>query len=74
MKSGLTQTLLAQIDSYYQAFGAFKSLQFLKVDTLQGYTRYHYAAVFDRSTQSVMFVTDSSGAIAGFFQDQTMSP
>lgn len=70
MKSGLTSTLLSQIDGYYANFGAFRSLQYVRQDTVQGYTRYHYTAIFDKSTQGLMFVIDSSGAIAGFFQDQ----
>ena len=70
VKAGLTPTVLTQIDGLYSNFGAFKSLQFVSSDTVQGYQRYHYKAIFEKSTQGVMFVTDASGAIAGFFVDQ----
>jgi hypothetical protein len=69
VKSGLTPQLIAQIDSAFTTFGTFRRLDFLRQDSLQGYERYHYTAVFDKGSQGVMFVVDSTGAIAGFFQD-----
>jgi hypothetical protein len=70
MKAGFTSEMLSQIDGFYGTFGAFQKLQFVSQDSLGGYQRYHYTAVFDKGTQGVLFVTDSSGAIAGFFKDQ----
>ena len=73
VKSGLTKQLIAQIDSAFSSFGHFRRLEFVTADSLQGYQRYHYRAIFDSGTQGVMFITDSSGAIAGFFQDPSLS-
>jgi hypothetical protein len=70
VRTGLTPTLLAQIDSTFTPLGKFRNLQFVSADSMQGYQRYHYLAVFANGSQSVMFIVDSSGAIAGFFQDQ----
>jgi hypothetical protein len=72
VKSGLTQQLVNQIDSGYSSFGHFRRLEFVSADSMQGYNRYHYRAVFDNGSQGVMFVTDSSGTIAGFFEDPTL--
>ncbi len=71
VKTGLTPTVLAQIDSAFAELGPFRHLQFVSADEMQGYRRYHYTAVFEKGRQGVMFVVDSNGAIAGFFQDQT---
>ncbi len=72
VKSGLTQQLIAQIDGGFNSFGHFRRLEFVRADSMQGYQRYHYRAVFDNGSQGVMFVTDSSGAIAGFFEDPSL--
>jgi hypothetical protein len=70
LKAGLTPDVLSQIDRAFASLGLFQKLEFVREDTMPGYQRYHYVAVFNRGTQGVMFVTDSSGAIAGFFKDQ----
>jgi hypothetical protein len=70
LKSGLTPTLLAQIDNAFGQYGTFRRLQFVSQDSMQGYQRYHYSAVFDKGSQGVMFVVDSNGTIVGFFQDR----
>ena len=72
VKSGLTQQLIAQIDSGFSSLGHFHRLEFVSADSMQGYARYHYRAVFDNGAQGVMFITDSSGAIAGFFEDPSV--
>jgi hypothetical protein len=52
-------------------FGTFKRLQFVREDTMQGYYRYHYTAIFQKSSLHIVFVTDSEGTIVGFFPDQS---
>ncbi|MBV8344490.1 MAG: hypothetical protein JO190_05780 [Candidatus Eremiobacteraeota bacterium] len=71
MKTGFTSTVLSQIDGAFAGYGKFRQLQFVRADTMQEYHRYHYLAVFERGSQGVMFVVDSSGTIVGFFQDQS---
>ena len=68
VKSGFTPDLLAQVDSSFAALGVFQNLQYVSQDTMQGYQRYHYVAVFDKGTQPLLFVLDSNGDIAGFFK------
>ena len=70
MRQGFNQQLLAQIDGAFAGLGKFHQLQFVRADTMQGYQRYHYSAVFDKGSQGIMFVVDSSNTIVGFFQDQ----
>ena len=69
MKAALTPAGLSEIDAQFTPLGAFARLQFLRQDSLQGYRRYHYTAIFKKGQMGMMFVTDSSGAIAGFFKD-----
>lgn len=71
MKAAFTPDLLSQVDTLFAPLGGFKSLQFVSQDSAQGFQRYHYIAVFDRGTQPLLFVLDSSGNIAGFFKDQS---
>ncbi len=73
MKSGLTPQMLSQIDSSFAPLGAFQRLQFVRQDTIEGYQRYHYAAIFARGTQPLMFVLDAGGNLAGFFKDPAHS-
>jgi hypothetical protein len=70
MRSGLTPSMMSQIRSSFASLGAFVGLRFVKHDTSQGYQGYHYSAVFQNGSQPIVFVTDSSGTIVGFFQDQ----
>jgi hypothetical protein len=70
MKAAFTSDVLAQVDTAFAGLGTFQKLQFVREDTVQGYQRYHYVAVFDKGAQPLMFVLDSSGNIAGFFKDQ----
>lgn len=69
MRSGLTPSLKKEIDSSFQAFGSFQHLQYVSQDSMSGYHRYHYLAVFSKGKPGVIFVTDASGTIVGFFQD-----
>jgi hypothetical protein len=69
VRNGLTPQLLAQIRGSFAALGTFRRLEYVRHDAMQGYQQYHYTAMFSQGSQGVMFVTDSSGAIAGFFQD-----
>ncbi len=70
MKTGLTPQLLSQIDGSFAPLGAFQRLQFVRQDTLEGYQRYHYVAIFAKGTQPLMFVLEAGGNVAGFFKDQ----
>ncbi|MGA8662615.1 MAG: hypothetical protein WB644_10010, partial [Candidatus Cybelea sp.] len=65
-----SSTMLTQVRSDLGKFGEFRRLQYVRQDTSQGYRQYHYVAVFDKGSQPVVFVTNSSGVIYGFFQDQ----
>lgn len=71
MKAAFTPDLITQVDALFAPLGAFKSLQFVSQDGAQGFQRYHYIGVFDKGTQPLLFVLDSSGNIAGFFKDQS---
>jgi hypothetical protein len=62
--------MMSQVRSSFASLGAFVGLRFVKHDTSQGYQGYHYSAVFQNGSQPIAFVTDSSGTIVGFFQDQ----
>jgi hypothetical protein len=70
MRSGLTPSMMSRIRGSFASLGAFVGLHFVKHDTTQGYQGYHYRAVFQNGSQPIVFVTDSSGTIVGFFQDQ----
>jgi hypothetical protein len=63
-------TMLTQARSDLGKFGTFRRLQYVRQDTSQGYLQYHYIAIFEKGSQPVVFVTNSSGIIYGFFQDQ----
>ncbi len=65
-----SSTMLAQVHSDLGKFGAFRRLQYVRQDSSQGYLQYHYVAIFEKGSQPVVFVTNSSGIIYGFFQDQ----
>ncbi|HEV3090929.1 MAG TPA: hypothetical protein VGX91_05730 [Candidatus Cybelea sp.] len=74
--SNISDTMKAQSAGLGQAktalaqFGTFKRLDYVREDTMQGYHRYHYTAVFTKGSLGVIFVTDTNGTIDGFFQDQ----
>lgn len=70
MQAALTPATFSQVDSIFANCGTFEKLSYLGEDSAQGYERYHYAAIFDKGKQGVMFVVDSHGDIAGFFKDQ----
>lgn len=65
-----SSTMLTQVRSDLGKFGEFRRLQYVRQDSSQGYLQYHYVAIFDKGSQPVVFVTNSSGIIYGFFQDQ----
>jgi hypothetical protein len=58
------------IKGAFASLGAFRRLAFVRQESMQGYHRYHYTAQFEKGSQGVVFVTDSSGTIVGFFVDQ----
>lgn len=69
MKTALTPEHIAEIRQQYRANGALKGLRFLGQDQLEGFDRYHYVATFDQGTQGMIFVLDSGGRLAGFFNE-----
>lgn len=69
MKSQASQ-MLGTVRAQLAPLGSFTRLKFLREETMQGYHRYHYEAVFAKGTQPLAFVTDANGVIVGFFQDQ----
>jgi hypothetical protein len=69
MKSQSSQ-MLAQIKTAFAALGRFRHLEFAREDSMQGYSRYHYTALFEKGSQKLIFVTDSHGTIVGFGPDQ----
>lgn len=71
MTAAFTPEIIEQVQSNLSPLGAFKQLQFVREDDVQGYQRYHYNAVFAKGNQPLMFVVDSNGNIAGFFSDQS---
>ena len=70
MESGFAPALVAQIDDNLAPFGKFQKLQYVSEDSIQGYDRYHYTAIFDKGSRNFLFVLDSTGNIAGFFRDE----
>jgi hypothetical protein len=69
MNLALTPTRVSEICAFYTRLGKFQHLQFLGTDKVQGYDRYHYAAIFAGGKQAVMFVLDSQGKLSGFFNE-----
>jgi hypothetical protein len=70
MKTAFTPSVMGQVKTAFAPLGSFQKLQFTHEDSVQGYQRFHYIAVFDKGTQPVIFVIDSNQNIAGFFADQ----
>lgn len=70
MKTAFTQSAMDEVKTMYAPLGAFQRLEFTREDSVQGYHRFHYIAIFDKGTQPVIFVIDSNQNIAGFFADQ----
>ncbi|HEY1977939.1 MAG TPA: hypothetical protein VGG89_15405 [Candidatus Baltobacteraceae bacterium] len=70
MAQGFAPALVAQIDDNLAPFGKFQKLQYVSEDSVPGYDRYHYTAIFDKGSRNFLFVLDSSGNIAGFFRDE----
>ena len=62
---------LSRARQAFEQLGTFKRLQFVREDTMQGYYRYHYTAIFQKSSLHIVFVTDAEGTIVGFFPDQS---
>lgn len=70
MKTAFSPDLISQIDSNLAPLGTFQKLEFVGQDSQQGFTRYHYTAVFLKGAQPFMFVLNSNSDIAGFFKDE----
>jgi hypothetical protein len=69
MQTALTPAVLSQLQQIYGTLGTFQKLSFKFQDSMQGFQRYHYTAVFQKGSPGVMFVVDSSDKIAGFFNE-----
>ena len=67
MVGALKPAVVAQLGQYFGKVGSFQRLQYAGEDSLQGYRRYHYNAVFGAGSQPVTFVLNSAGKIDGFF-------
>lgn len=61
--SGVKQTL--------GTLGTFHRLEYVREESMQGYHRYHYRAVFEKGTRGLAWVTDSNGTVVGFMEDPT---
>lgn len=69
MQAAMTPAALIPVQQYFASLGTFQRLQFLSHDTAGNFERYHFLATFTKGSQKVMFVTDGSGALAGFFNE-----
>jgi hypothetical protein len=64
--SGVKQTL--------GTLGTFHRLEYVREESMQGYRRYHYRAVFEKGTRGLAWITDSNGTVVGFMEDPTSTP
>ncbi|HEY1682331.1 MAG TPA: hypothetical protein VGF98_11880 [Candidatus Tumulicola sp.] len=69
MQAAMTPAALMPVQQYFSSLGTFARLQFVSHDTAGNFERYHFLATFSNGSQKVMFVTDRSGALAGFFNE-----
>lgn len=69
MQSALSPAVLSQLQQFYGTLGTFQKLSFKDQDSIQGFRRYHYLAIFQNGSPGVMFVIDSDDKIAGFFNE-----
>jgi hypothetical protein len=69
MRAAMTPAALIPVQQYFASLGTFVRLQFVSHDTAGNFERYHFLATFTNGSQKVMFVTDRSGALAGFFNE-----
>jgi hypothetical protein len=67
MKAALSPDKVDQVRQYFAKYGKFESLKYLSEDSVEGYRRYHYEAIFSGGSQPLMFVMNSSGKLDGFF-------
>jgi hypothetical protein len=66
--------LITGVKDTLGTLGTFHRLDYVRQESMQGYRRYHYRAVFDKGTRGLAFVTDANGTIVGFFEDPTATP
>jgi hypothetical protein len=69
MRSAMTPAALAPVQQYYASLGTLSQFQYLYMDQLGSYRRYHFMATFSNGSQKVMFVLDPGGEITGFFDE-----
>jgi hypothetical protein len=69
MQAAMTPAALIPVRQYFSSLGTFQRLQFVSHDTAGNFERYHFLATFTNGSQNVMFVTDPTGALAGFFNE-----
>jgi hypothetical protein len=69
MQAAMTPAAMIPVQQYFSSLGTFQRLQFVSHDTAGNFERYHFLATFTNGSQKVMFVTDRSGALAGFFNE-----
>ena len=67
-RAAVTQSMFDAIAGQMQAqYGNFVSLQFLSTEEVQGYTRVHYKAEFEKGEIGLMMVFNADHSVAGQF-------
>lgn len=63
--------LISGVKSTLGTLGTFHRLDYVREESMQGYHRYHYRAVFEKGTRGLAFITDSNDTVVGFEEDPT---
>lgn len=63
--------LISGVKSTLGTLGTFHHLEYVREESMQGYHRYHYRAVFEKGTRGLAWITDSNGTVVGFMEDPT---
>ncbi|MBV8530648.1 MAG: hypothetical protein JO104_04970 [Candidatus Eremiobacteraeota bacterium] len=65
-RKGFTRERIALVDDNLAPLGAFQTLRYVGFKSIEGYSLYHYDAVFANGMQKLTFFLDPSGSISGF--------
>lgn len=63
--------LISGVKATLGTLGTFHRMDYVRQESMQGYHRYHYRAVFEKGTRGLAFITDSNGTVVGFEEDPT---
>jgi hypothetical protein len=63
--------LISGVKATLGTLGTFHRLDYVREESMQGYHRYHYRAVFEKGTRGLAFITDSNGTVVGLEEDPT---